>query len=388
MASARPTNATATKSSAVGSARSVAPRRSLLPLRRGLPGTATLALGTPPREAVLQLDTGSSTLLLADGACIGCRAQAADLHGGVAPYTPHASTSADLIPCAADARCQLPPGRSEACGAQDGCRAEQGCSNATGQCCTAVPAQGCFFSQRYLDKTAVAGALYQDVLHLQSRAWQSTTVTLGAVARSDGALFVPAGVDGILGLGYGWLGCHPTCVGSTLSRIFATMRSQPVFALCLQPTAAQSSWDIGWIDERKYDGQLRYLHILHQSYYMISAPLVIRVSGRVVPSVTKPSWGLTVFDSGTTQTLVPAGVMEVLRPELLADAPDFAANLFRSQQLCVQAPRNEIDDILRTGRCEAGQFPGIEMAFRDVRPLASAPAQREASNSNRSMVVR
>ena len=44
----------------------------------------------------------------------------------------------------------------------------------------------------------------------------------GAVSKStspDGSPLQPAGVDGVLGIGYSWLGCHPTCVPAPLDAL-------------------------------------------------------------------------------------------------------------------------------------------------------------------------
>lgn len=51
-----------------------------------------------------------------------------------------------------------------------------------------------------------------------------------------------------------------------------------IFGLCLQGMLGKaSSWDIGQVDGHKHSGPLHWLPILHESYYLIPAPRVLRV---------------------------------------------------------------------------------------------------------------
>ena len=160
---------------------------------------APITLGTPPRRFNVQLDTGSSTLILPAPDCAGCGAYAATTH-----FAAKHSGSASLVPCASeqcggyckptvcrasdgavcDPRRAPPPrlvNRSQARGCQDdpawpgadgrGCakytaepdwcgegeslsRCPASCG-ACGRCC--VPGDGCFFEQRYADETRATG---------------------------------------------------------------------------------------------------------------------------------------------------------------------------------------------------------------------------------------
>ena len=54
-------------------------------------------------------------------------------------------------------------------------------------------------------------------------------VMFGAVSKStspDGSPLQPAGVDGVLGIGYSWLGCHPTCVPAPLDALLRCAPTQ------------------------------------------------------------------------------------------------------------------------------------------------------------------
>jgi hypothetical protein len=67
--------------------------------------TATIGLGTPPRPFVLQLDTGSSTLIVPDKDCRGCRSDGAPAEGSSrGDFDLAATSSAAIVGCASE-RC-------------------------------------------------------------------------------------------------------------------------------------------------------------------------------------------------------------------------------------------------------------------------------------------
>jgi hypothetical protein len=83
-----------------------------------------------------------------------------------------------------------------------------------GRCCTVD--QHCFFVQTYADQTAGGGALVTDLLRLRPLGGAQEVVervVIGQVGVVRG-VWEPQGVDGILGIGYSFLNCHPTCTTS------------------------------------------------------------------------------------------------------------------------------------------------------------------------------
>ena len=310
-----------------------------------------------------------------------------------------------------------------------------------GRCCTA--SNGCFFEQTYADHTGGTGTLYVDNLALHGwsrvgdRAVVRARVTFGAasmVTHSAGAPFSPVGVDGVLGIGYSWLNCHPTCVPAPLDALLGALSpsirsaesgdEHNVFALCLTtPTVAAEcikqmhasqacigeaigtgevasprtyegaggSWDIGWLDPVKYVGPLQFLPILHESYYIVRAPIAAklflpsdsigkpnekRVFGEsgMIRGLSPKMWGLTVFDSGTVHSLIPTTVFEILKPALLsmlevqlqahasASASAEARRLSRIfDDMCVPAPADGFSP-----RTIAQSFPVLQLVFRGI----------------------
>lgn len=433
----------------------------------------------------VQLDTGSSNLVVPAADCDGCVA-------GMRRYRQNNSPSGELVRCGSErcsgycnptvcksangATCNMrdsppqwaldlqtngsntdhsrsscaddihwrgPDGRgcekfresAEWCGEGESvARCPESCRSC-GRCCTA--AGGCFFEQTYADLTGGTGALYSDDLSLvgldrsNNRMTAKARVVFGAaslITHSSSALFAPLGVDGVLGIGYSWLNCHPTCVPAPLDALLGTIASsiplgsagtsdaQNTFALCLTtPTVAAEcinlskacgseevvgpdratnsrtyegaggTWDIGWVDRMKYVGELQYLAILHESYYIVRAPVGARLAPSGSETTSRPNnkgigasglirklspkmWGLTVFDSGTTLTVIPPAVFEIIKPALLSQLQAQASTATGARVLsrifddmCVPAPSGGYNK-----STIAESFPRLELVFRGV----------------------
>jgi hypothetical protein len=368
--------------------------------------------------------------------------------------------------CADDASWNGPDGRgcdkfrenNEWCGEGESVARCPASCGSCGRCCTA--SNGCFFEQTYADQSGATGALFVDNLSLVglSRSGDRTVakarITFGAasmVAHSTSVPFTPLGVDGVLGIGYSWLNCHPTCVPAPLDALLGA--SSPsnssgragagdkhnLFALCLAtPSAAVQcinqmyaseacvgkanagietasttdlrayagaggSWDLGWLDAAKYAGQLQFLPILHESYYIVRAPIAAKLappsdfSGKpnekgfgesgMLRGLSPKMWGLTVFDSGTAHSLIPPEVFEILKPALLSklevqlqarasasvDAP-LLSRIF--DDMCVPAPANGFSK-----KTIADNFPVLQLVFRGFSEAESGGRGRPFSLS-------
>jgi hypothetical protein len=514
---------------------------------------ASVAVGA--QRFNVQLDTGSSTLIVPAADCDGCAA-------GLRRYRPAHSSSSERLGCGSE-RCSgycspttCQAARGATCDARDappawalalrtggsagvghpaslcaddalwrgpdgrGCdkyrdpalcgegesvaRCPASCGGC-GRCCTADG--GCFFEQTYADQTGGTGALFSDRLAVAGldRAGRGDTayadgITFGAVSlatSSADAPFAPIGVDGVLGIGYSWLNCHPTCIPAPLDALLAAVGTSVVgggrgaggdgggdggggdavsrssngtniFALCLATpseaadcinsihaadhghgdagagspcyestehipgpeTAAASeaesrassdaprhddatymtyagaggSWDLGWVDKTKHIGQLQYLPVLHESYYIVRAPIAARLAPPPPPPADKGNaglsgdtnkahahagmirglspkmWGLTVFDSGTAHTLVPPDVFAALKPALLSqleleqklEEPTSAGEVLLLSRIfddmCVPAPAGSGFSAERIKQL----FPVLQLVFRGTTEAASS----------------
>lgn len=324
-----------------------------------------------------------------------------------------------------------------------------------GRCCTA--SNGCFFEQTYADQSGCTGALFVDNLELVGlsragdRAVAKARITFGAAslfAHGTSVPFTPLGVDGVFGIGYSWLNCHPTCVPAPLDALLGASSSfnssggagtgddHNLFALCLTTPAvaancinqmyaseacagkantgiaakgatgmrtyegAGGSWDLGWLDPAKYAGQLQFLSILHESYYIVRAPIAAKVlplenSGKpnekgfgasgMLRGLSPKMWGLTVFDSGTAHSLIPPAVFDLLKPALLsqleaqlqARASPSARLLSRIfDDMCVPAPAGGF-----TRSTITESFPVLQLVFRGFSEAESGGRGRPFSLS-------
>ncbi|KAJ7534939.1 hypothetical protein O6H91_12G011100 [Diphasiastrum complanatum] len=144
-----------------------------------------LALGTPPTQYYVQVDTGSDLLWLNCEPCNGCPSSS-DLGISLKHFDPKSSASSVPIPCT-DFRCGLVSEVSEA-----GCNLDQTCG----------------YSFEYGDGSKTDGYLIEDVLQYEQLAANSlktnttATITFGCGFNQSGDLSSSErAMDGIMGFG-------------------------------------------------------------------------------------------------------------------------------------------------------------------------------------------
>eukprot|EP01052_Picozoa_sp_SAG31_P006555 SAG31_NODE_302_length_18087_cov_97.056982_19_plen_299_part_00 len=249
-----------------------------------------IRVGNPGRIYRVQLDTGSATLVLPGPVFHTLPNQRT--------YDPTRSTSAEPIGCLSDI-C------AGSC-TDEACRSDLGAlcvvanhTNKTGRrCCTED--SGCFFLQAYADHTAAGGALFSDVISFalpheaafeaeaplpDTHAQQRQGRVVVGQARSLDGLWQPDGIDGMLGIGYSWLNCHPTCTDSPMAALLAqakrrvdssisesaehsTSGMRNVFGLCLQGLL----------------GKVLHLDILHAEFVFLNdMPCALHCARSEVP---------------------------------------------------------------------------------------------------------
>eukprot|EP01052_Picozoa_sp_SAG31_P006556 SAG31_NODE_302_length_18087_cov_97.056982_20_plen_288_part_00 len=112
-----------------------------------------------------------------------------------------------------------------------------------------------------------------------------------------------------------------------------------------------------------FQGPLRWLRILHESYYLIRAPKALRVGagGHSLPLDPK-MWGLVVIDSGTLYTIVPLPLYLLLANQIIDNSKPAATvnatDLFSQGCLLVNSEYGT-GNLIR-------EFPSITLVFRDI----------------------
>ena len=204
----------------------------------------------------------------------------------------------------------------------------------------------------------------------------STRVTIGVARVVHGNTWEPLGVDGVIGLGYSWLGCHPSCAPAPLDALLST---RGLFALCLHPT--NGVLELGGVDSRRHSGELHWLRLLHEGYYLIAPPRLARVGGVVLPLGAR-AWGMVVLDSGTPHgALLPPLIYTAIARSLASRLPRNLKVLFPKPSstaslqwpACVQLPDAEAREILppkglasRFKTSRSRLFPPIELVMTDL----------------------
>jgi hypothetical protein len=255
-----------------------------------------IILGTNASPLSVQVDTGSSTLIVPDARCLSCSKP----HGG------YKSTSTVKIGLSPLFFCPLPissmskrynnmwvyyflfflfckgcgsehcmPNTCDMCGISD---EDRGTCNGD-KCCSAEDASSCGFYLVYGDQDTAEGSLVQDTITLGG---MSHSVVFGSILRETGNGWdLSNSVDGILGLAYKSLDCNPTCTLPVMD-VFAQQGMQNVFSMCM------SDFDgylvMGGSDPSLHHGDFRYVPLTGQiqpSYYGLDF-FDMRVNGETV----------------------------------------------------------------------------------------------------------
>jgi len=261
----------------------------------------TISVGTPAQIFTLQVDTGSAITALPSQECTDC-------YEYNTPYNSSASSTATVLSCA-DSRCT-----ANACNSDGTCR----------------------FSVSYGDSSFISGNLVSDVLALPfsyknsgsksspvntvtSSLFQNTPVIFGAMTdQSQGFQF--KGVDGIMGLAFGQskLSCVPNCASLVMDSIVQSHNIADVFSIALQPITNNSAYNepggsitFGGIDTTFLGSNtVYYTDVVARPYYQI---LLGDVSiGGVSIGANIQEFGQTIVDSGTTYTLVPPVIYNLI----------------------------------------------------------------------------
>jgi cathepsin D len=275
-----------------------------------------LQIGTPAQAFEVQIDTGSTDLLIYDDSCQNCDDKNY--------YTPSASSSSTPYAC----------------------------SSACSQCNSN---NQCQFDDAYGDGSDVNGRVFSDML-----TWggNQANITLGAIDSST-AHFEPTGVDGIFGLAFKTLSSWG---GQSAFWNWASQNNLPlVYSMCLTPSGA--SMTIGENQPSKY----QWTPIL-QNTYMVVAMSDIQVNGKSISNGNVFKSTQTIVDSGTTLMIIPTSAYTGFSNVLLG----MCNNGVNLNGICGQ-PTNSS---LLGGNCISGlqssdiqAYPPVNVYIKGIKPL-------------------
>jgi len=265
----------------------------------------TVSVGSPAQIFTLQVDTGSAITALPSGTCTDC------YHYNNL-YNASLSSTSNVFSCQDD-RCT-----SKKCN-DDGT---------------------CAFKVSYGDSSFISGNLVYDVIGLPvsynvnngpkgsgptvngvtQTLFSDTPVTFGAITDQSGG-FQVHGVDGIMGLAFGGdqLSCVPNCASLVMDSIVQRYNIPNVFSIALQPiqnnsiyNAVGGSLTIGGIDTAFLGGStVYYTDVISTPYYKV---LLGDISvGSTYLGARASDFGSVIVDSGTTYTLLPPAVFNMLK---------------------------------------------------------------------------
>jgi cathepsin D len=230
-------------------------------------------IGNPPQRFRVQVDTGSSNLLIPG---IGCKEGSKACPHADFFYDDKNSSTASFIDCGASC---------------DKCSKEK-----------------CVINVAYADDSSVWAYGVKDTLWLDGPNTTGVQITFGEVY-SESGLFAQTNSDGILGLAY------RTLAAGDFEPPFDTMVKNGyhnIFGMCMGPNGGALS--LGGTDDSLYTGSIQYTPIADESWYVVKL-LDVFADGI---SITNPEWGAylnkleTIIDSGTTFFLAPPSFYNAL----------------------------------------------------------------------------
>lgn len=273
---------------------------------------AKIGVGTPRVEFRVQIDTGSSLLLIPDSGCDSCS-------GRSVRYNATRSLSATAVAC-----------ESEACGsgtcAHTHCFTGV-CSGSRHACCSQHRREECGFGMHFGGGTEAQGALVSDTLHIGSI---TTPMVFGSVLVERGTWAASSNVDGILGIGLKALSCNPTCVNPLMYELVNDRVLHDGFSMCMGDSAGQLV--MGGVDPRFFDGAIQFTPLTKPigttklTYYSV-AFTDVRLDAKSVfgPNRNRDAQGASpiastaVVDSGSTSLLFEREIFKAIQANFQRD---------------------------------------------------------------------
>jgi len=220
-------------------------------------------IGVPPQKFYVQVDTGSSDLLIFTDGCASCPS-------GATLYNPSASSQYSQVSCGT-VQCLS-------------------CS----QCCT--------FEDDYVDKSFVRGCIVNDYFSIAN---SSTVVATFGTVSSASANFEPNPVDGIWGIAgpatSSWKGESP------ITTVIDNENLVNVFSLCL--IASDPAMTVGV--SYAHDSRFSWTDLQNTAPFLVDIT-DIKVGGTSIGLLSE-IYSDNVVDSGTTLLVLPTVVWEAMQ---------------------------------------------------------------------------
>jgi len=283
----------------------------------------SVSLGTPAQNFDLQIDTGSSDLLVDSTGCNGC--------GNATKFNPSSSSTFHTVSCTTN---QF-------------------------QCPTCFNTSFCGFNDTYGDGSHAGGEVITDVFSVGSL---TANISFGLIEISSVG-FEPSGVDGIWGLAYptlsDWRGIPPFFEFVNQDSIY------PAFSMCLNLTGGGGGgvMDIG-VNYQGASG-FNWTNIITDLYYIVELN-ELAVAGQ---SVATSGFGQSIVDSGTTLLILTSSVYSAFASSVQnssacsnssSNSSSICSGLFGGS--CLQLTESEIS-----------AFPTVSFTFQGTGALNVPP---------------
>lgn len=256
-----------------------------------------LYIGTPAQRQLVQVDTGSADLLVAQVGCKACPKP---------QYDPTASSTSQAVFC-----------------------------NSTDFFCKGCRGAGhdmCFYNNTYetcdyADPTAscsLVGTTFYDVATLAPGSSVSARVGLGGIQQHTGAFDNEwTNMPGVMGMGY------PHLAGvwrdaTTFDAWVGAGSLRAVFGMCLSDTLAGGLMTFGGVDESVFQpGTMQYSPIIDKAWYVLNVTDLL-IDG-VSAGLPQPSYNKigtppgTILDSGTNTFVISGEAYDILTKRTVAN---------------------------------------------------------------------
>ncbi|CAL0316646.1 unnamed protein product [Lupinus luteus] len=308
-----------------------------LPTDKGLYFTK-LAIGSPPKEYYVQVDTGSDLLWVNCANCIKCPRR--NIFGmKLTLYDPKDSKTSDSVYCDQEF-CTSYNGPLAGC--KSNTRCPYGIAYGDGSETTG------FFVKDYLTFNRVDGNLHTTP--------QNSSIIFGCGDVQSGTLGSSSeqAIDGIMGFGQ--------ANSSVLSQLAASGKMKKIFSHCLDNIRGGGIFAIGEVVEPKVKTTPLVPKMTHYNVVLKD----IEVNGDVLDLPTdifdSGNGKGTIIDSGTTLAYLPSMVYDQILTKVLAQQPGLKIYIVEEQFSCFQF----------TGNVDSG-FPVVKFHFEDSLSLEVFP---------------